>query len=321
MLLCPESPRFLAKQDNWDRASKVLSTVRNLPVEHPYVQAELHEMQAQLEEERASVNGAGFWAIQRECWLVPGNRNRALLSIGLMICQQMTGTNALNYYAPTIFSNLGITGNSQSLFATGVYGIVKMVSCAIFITFLADTLGRRWSFIWTGILMSILMFYLGFYIRFDPPVAGAAVPAAGYVALVFIYLFAGTFQFAWGPLCWVYVAEIPTARLRGLNVAMAASTQWLFNLVIARSTPVMLQTVGSHGYGTYFIFACFNAANVVVAYLFVKETKGISLERMDELFGVARFDNVEELGKAAKGVDEDVDMGSAEQIESVQRIK
>lgn len=76
-----------------------------------------------------------------------------------------------------------------------MYGIVKMVSCGIFITFLADTLGRRWSFIWTGILMAIVMFYLGFYVRFDPPVKGAAVPPAGYVALVAIYLFAAAFQF------------------------------------------------------------------------------------------------------------------------------
>jgi len=75
-----------------------------------------------------------------------------------------------------------------------VYGIVKMVSCIIFIVFLADTLGRKWSFIWTGVFMGIVMFYLGFYVRFDPPVAGASVPPAGYVALVAIYLFAAAFQ-------------------------------------------------------------------------------------------------------------------------------
>ena len=102
-----------------------------------------------------------------------------------------------------------------------------------------------------------------------------------------------------GPVCWIYVSEIPTARLRGLNVALAACTQWIFNLVVARSTPVMLTTVGRKGYGTYFIFACFNLCIVVVAFLFVKETKGVSLERMDELFGVAKFENVEELGHAA----------------------
>ena len=104
------------------------------------------------------------------------------------------GTNAINYYAPTIFTDLGVTGNSQSLFATGVYGIVKMASCAIFITFLADTLGRKWSFVWTGFFMWLCMFYLGFYVRFDPPVKGAAIPAAGYVALVVVYLFAAAFQ-------------------------------------------------------------------------------------------------------------------------------
>ena len=116
----------------------------------------------------------------------------------------MEQTNAINYYAPVIFSNLGITGNSQSLFATGVYGIVKMCSCAIFITFLADTLGRRWSFVWTGFFMGFAMYYLGFYGRFDPPKAGAAIPPAGYVALVMVYLFAAAFQFGWGPVCWIY---------------------------------------------------------------------------------------------------------------------
>ncbi len=91
ILFCPESPRWLARQDNWDQASRVLSTVRGLPADHAYVQAELLELRTQLEEERRSIYGTGFWGIQKECWLVPGNRNRALISIGLMTCQQWTG--------------------------------------------------------------------------------------------------------------------------------------------------------------------------------------------------------------------------------------
>lgn len=83
----------------------------------------------------------------------------------------------------------------------------------------------------------------------------------------------------------------------------------------------MLKTVGSHGYGTYFIFACFNIGIVVVAILFVKETKGISLERMDELFGgIARL-NADELGIAARDSRskrmEIENEGTAEQVESV----
>ncbi len=91
ILFCPESPRWLASKDDWEGASKVLSTVRHLPIDHPYVQQELLELRTQLEEEQRSVHGTGFWATQKECWLIPGNRKRALLSIGLMVCQQWTG--------------------------------------------------------------------------------------------------------------------------------------------------------------------------------------------------------------------------------------
>lgn len=93
------------------------------------------------------------------------------------------------------------------------------------------------------------MLYIGLYIRIAPPVEGAPVIPAGYVALVCIFLFAAFFQFGWGPVCWIYVSEIPTARLRSLNVAIGAATQWLFNFVVARAVPNMLATVGANGYG------------------------------------------------------------------------
>lgn len=274
MIFCSESPRFLAKSDNWERATQVLCRVRNLPETHPYVQAELHEMQAQLEEERAVVRGSGWKDIMREMWLVPANRRRAFISIGMMVCQQMTGTNAVNYYAPTIFTDLGVTGNSNSLFATGIYGVTKVVGCALFLAFMADSLGRRKSLMISAGTMGFAMFYLGFYVRFDPPAKGAAVPPAGYVALVMVYIFAVCFQLGWGPVCWIYVSEIPTARLRGFNVAMAAATQWLFNFVVARATPVMLTTVGPAGYGTYFIFGCFCFTMIAFVVFFIPETKG-----------------------------------------------
>ena len=300
MLFCDESPRFLAKNDNWEKAQAVLARVRNLPQSHPYVQTELAEMQAQLEEERSLVGGSSFWDLQREMWTISGNRKRALISIGLMCAQQWTGTNAINYYAPLIFSALGVVGNANSLFATGVYGIVKMVSCFLFLVFLADSLGRKKSLLWTAIGMGIAMFYIGFYVRFDPPALGAPVPPAGYVALVAVYLFAALFQFGWGPVCWIYVSEIPTSRLRGMNVSYAAATQWLFNFAVARATPVMLNTVGKGGYGTYFIYGSFCFAMFVFVWFLIPETKGVSLERMDELFGVAAFKNIEDIGVAAR---------------------
>lgn len=95
---CNESPRWLCRKDRWEDATRVLSLVRGLPATHPYVAGELQEIHEQLEHERRLVGGATFKTLMREMWKIPGNRKRALLSVGLMICQQMTGTNAMWVY-------------------------------------------------------------------------------------------------------------------------------------------------------------------------------------------------------------------------------
>jgi len=98
LLLCmglnKESPRFLARADRWDDATKVLCRIRQLDSTHPYIRAELGEINDQLQHERELVAGSSTKDLMREMWLIPGNRKRALISITLMVCQQMTGTNA-----------------------------------------------------------------------------------------------------------------------------------------------------------------------------------------------------------------------------------
>lgn len=161
-----------------------------------------------------------------------------------------------------------------------------MISCAVFLIFVADSLGRRKSLLWTSIAQGVTMFYIGFYVCFSPPIKEAtSVPPTGYVAIVAIFLFASFFQFGWGPVCWIYVSEIPTARLRAVSVGIAAATQWLFNFVVARATPNMMVSVGKGGYGTYFIYGSFCFSMFFFAFFLVPETKGMSLEEMDELFG------------------------------------
>lgn len=190
MLLCQESPRWLARADRWEDTKRVLSRIRNLPPTHPYIEDEFQEIVDQLEHERRLIGDASFWNLQKEMWTIAGNRKRALISITLMICQQMTGTNAINTYAPTIFKNLGLTGTSTPLFSTGIYGIVKVLSCICFLLFMADSLGRRRSLLWTSIAQGLVMFYIGLYVRIKPPIEGESVPPAGYFALVCIFLFA-----------------------------------------------------------------------------------------------------------------------------------
>lgn len=91
MALNKESPRFLAKQDRWEEANAVLARVRNLPISHEYVQSEIKDIADQLEHERMLIAGATVKDLLKEMFTIPGNRKRALISIGLMVCQQMTG--------------------------------------------------------------------------------------------------------------------------------------------------------------------------------------------------------------------------------------
>ena len=91
MSLCNESPRFLAKQDCWEQAKATLVRLRQLPESHPYIETEFAEMVQQIERERLLIGGASFWNLQKEMWTIPGNRKRAIISITLMMCQQMTG--------------------------------------------------------------------------------------------------------------------------------------------------------------------------------------------------------------------------------------
>ncbi|KAF6812136.1 MFS quinate transporter [Colletotrichum plurivorum] len=287
MFLCNESPRHLAKQDKWEEALSVLSQVRALPPDHPYVAAEFADIRAAIEEENAILDGASWMSLQKEMWLVPSNRKRAIISILLMFFQQMTGTNAINYYAPQIFESLGVKGTENELFATGIYGLVKLIAVLVFLIFVADSLGRRKSLMWTGIGQGSTMLYIGIFIAVAKPqdAEGDQVTAAGYIALICVFLFACMFQFGWGPCCWIYVSEIATTRLRATNVSYAAATQWLFNFVVSRAVPPMLETLGTGGFGTYIFFCAWCFAMTVFVWFFIPETKGLSLEAMNQLFG------------------------------------
>lgn len=164
-----------------------LSRIRQLPPDHPYVQDEVSDMRAQLDREAEINNGASYWQLLRELFL-PGNINRLGFGVGMMVFQNLSGINAINYYSPRIFSSLGIVGDNE-LLATGCYGIVKFVASVIFFVALLDRVGRRKALLVGAIGSSLAMWYIGAYIYKANPQPGGQRTAAGWVAIVAIYVF------------------------------------------------------------------------------------------------------------------------------------
>nr|KIR45776.1 hypothetical protein I312_05138 [Cryptococcus bacillisporus CA1280] len=269
MFFLSESPRHLYRVGKPDQALKVLSWTRSLPADHPYVKEEAREVQLQLENEGLLASGTSHFTLWRELFVIKSNRNRLALGLMTMLLQQMMGVNAINYYSPQIFQNLGLKGTNNSLFATGIYGVVKVCSSLIFALFIADRFGRRKSLILGGIEQALCLFYVGAFVKLKPS--------------IFLYIIG--FEAGWGPVPWIYNAEIHSARLRGTALGAAAATNWLFNFVVSRATPVMLTTMGVGGYGTFLFYGSFCVICVVFAWFFCPETKGMSLEAMDEFFG------------------------------------
>ncbi|KAG8745058.1 hypothetical protein FRC10_008910 [Ceratobasidium sp. 414] len=257
----PESPRWLAKNDRWDEARDNLNKLRQLPADSTYVEDELQGVRNQIENERLLVGSAGHsrWSSFKELFM-KGNRNRVAIGLTLMMCQNMTGVNIITYYSPRIFETLGLTGTSTKLFATGFYGVAKTLGMIIFSVWLVERIGRRKGLIYGGFIGSLPMWYIGGYVFVADPATKAA---AG--------------------ITWVYCSEIFPIRIRMLCVALTTADQWLWSFIVSRTTPYMITSLG---YGTYFFFASLMIVFGTWAYFFIPETKGKTLEDMDEIFGV-----------------------------------
>ncbi|KAG8945579.1 hypothetical protein FRC00_010060, partial [Tulasnella sp. 408] len=106
--------------------------------------------------------------------------------------------------------------------------------------------------------------------------------AAGWAAVVFIWIFAIGFGFSWGPCAWIVVAEVFPLGLRAKGVSIGASSNWLNNFAVAMSTP---DFVTAASYGVYIFLGMMCVIGALYIYFLTPETKGRTLDEMDELFG------------------------------------
>jgi len=113
-----ESPRFLVKQGNIEKAFANLSAIRNLPADHEVVRSEIGDIQRQLEEEQEATMGSGVFGTLREMFLIPKNAYRLYLGLGVQLLSQWSGAGSITIYAADFFALLGTKGQNEKLFAT-----------------------------------------------------------------------------------------------------------------------------------------------------------------------------------------------------------
>ncbi|KAK3641602.1 hypothetical protein LTR56_011203 [Elasticomyces elasticus] len=216
------------------------------------------------------------------CSFRAGRTSNALPSaaVSCSFSSLWVAVNAKIYYAPTIFSQLGLSVNTSSLLATGVYGIVNTLS-TIPALLLIDRLGRR-KLLMAGAAGTMISLVIvggiigGFGSSF------VSHKAAGWVGIAFIYIYNINFSFSFAPIGWVLPSEISNLGNRSKSISITTSATWMCNFIIDLVTPSMLAKLG---WGTYIFFAAFCLMAFFFMWFCVPETKAKSPEDMDVVFG------------------------------------
>lgn len=295
MIPLPESCRWLIKKQRLAEGMKSLRYIRT-GTDEVEILEEYAEIVDSVEQELAATEGVTLKEV-----FMKGNRNRMLIAICLMILQQLTGTNAFTYYAPIFFKSVGMSGESASLFATGLYGVVKTISSLIWILFFIERVGRKYSLIGGGSVMACALLIVAIiYAKVHPSSDNQGpTPPGTYAMIVMIFVYCVAYSTSWGPVPMAYSAEIFPNRLREYGVTAAAATQWAFNFMISKVVPIAIKTLD---WRLFLMFSIFTFAAVAYTVIFIKETKGLGLEEMDALFGSPAAIDVNDAHKRVQGI-------------------
>ncbi len=203
----------------------------------------------------------------------------AVILIGTVLSafQQFVGINAVLYYAPLMFKNMGASTNSAFL-QTVVVGAANLVFTFVAIA-TVDRIGRKPLLLIGSVVMALSMFALGGL--FD-------THAVGLWALVAVVAYIAGFALSWGPVVWVLLSEMFPNSIKGKAMAIAVAAQWLANLFVSWSFKVMddsswLNAHFNHGFA-YWVYGAMGVLSALFVLRFVPETKGRTLESIQELW-------------------------------------
>jgi MFS transporter, SP family, xylose:H+ symportor len=271
MLLVPDTPRWYVQRGRDGEALKVLESL----TDEAEAQKTLAEIKQTLVEHTRPLLSFGIVVL--------------IVGILLSVFQQFVGINAVLYYAPLMFKNLGL--GTQAAFLNTVGVGVAMVVFTVVAQYLVDKWGRKPLLVTGSAIMAVAMIALGFLFHMNGTgVAGEMQMSreTGLWGLLWVVVYIAGFSLSWGPIVWVLLAEIFPNSIKGKAMAIAVAAQWIANWFVSTTFKMMdgssaLNVAFNHGFPYWVYGVCSIVSGVFVWYM-VPETKGRSLEAIQELW-------------------------------------
>ncbi len=272
-LVMPESARWLLKMGRREEARASL-----VKVDGPELaDSELETIEADLEAE--ALEGQASWSEV----FSPGLRRALWVGVGLATLQQVTGINAIIYYANEIFAEAGFTTAEQQAKAT-LYAVGAVNVLATFIAVAwVDRFGRR-PLLFSGLIgMTVSLAAVGFSfaaLENQPEGGPTSTTVGGLVTVLALVVFIASFAFSLGPIVWTIISEIYPNRVRGRAMAVATAVNWFAAFLVAQFFLSLVDAIGEST--TFFMFSALCIVTYAFVHRWVPETKGKSLEEIQE---------------------------------------
>ncbi len=259
MIFLPETPRWMVLRGRTAEAKKILSKIR--PAKQ--VASELHDIEHSFSLKR------GNWRQLFSKTVRPV----LIIGLGLGIFQQLFGINTVMYYGPTIFAAVGFKGTESQILATFGMGLVNTVMSVIGVLII-DKVGRRRLLLIGSAVAAVSLGVTS--VAFDYHTTGIMQ----WIAVSAMVIYIAGYCISVGSLFWLMISEIYPLSIRGLGMSLATAVQWGANFVVSITFLTIINAIGpAH---TFWLYASMCVICFAFVYYLVPETKGISLEQIEQ---------------------------------------